>query len=207
MTKGFAAKREMLAVLNEKLYPEYLQDDTQWPGAISDATSITRSQTIMDESRLDEDTKSRRDYLTQLRSLYEKELTALPGEFSPAFVDILPSNWTVCSISIDTDANDMYLCRLRSQTSPFILRLPLRRVSSENGEDGGLSYEEVITEFNDILTRSAQTMGKTCETKEAKYQWWEDRKELDMRMRNLLENIENFWLGGFKVVIITKRHY
>ncbi|CAG8517252.1 7668_t:CDS:10 [Paraglomus occultum] len=204
MTKGVAAKREMLAALNEKLSPEYLQDDTQWPGAISDATSITSPQTLMmDSSLLDEDTKSRRDYLTRLQSLYKKELTARPGEFSPTFVDNLPSNWTVCSISIDTDANDMYLCRLRRQTKPFILRLPLKRVSSERGEDDGLSYEEVITEFNDILTKSAQTMGKTCETKEAKYQWWEDRKELDMRMRNLLENIENCWLGGFKGMLIA----
>ena len=201
MTKGVAAKREMLAALNEKLSPEYLQDDTQWPGAISDTTSITRPQTLMmDSSLLDEDTKSRRDYLTLLQSLYKKELTALPGEFSPTFVDILPPNWTVCSISIDTDANDMYLCRLHRQTKPFILRLPLKR--------RGLSYEEVIIEFNDILTRSAQTMGgKTCETKEAKYQWWEDRKELDMLMRNLLEDIENCWLGGFKVAVTTRRQY
>jgi separase len=32
----------------------------------------------------------------------------------------------------------------------------------------------------------------------AKSEWWAEREALDARLRDLLQNIENIWLGGFR---------
>jgi len=36
-------------------------------------------------------------------------------------------------------------------------------------------------------------------TDSQRIRWWEERKELDDRMKVLLKKIEDYWLGGFKV--------
>src|SRR6185312_15541991 len=64
------------------------------------------------ESLFDEDTKSWQDYLTQLQSLYEKELTALPGGSCRLYqvqciMDESP-------FDEDTKSRRDYLTRLRS---------------------------------------------------------------------------------------------
>lgn len=67
-------------------------------------------------------------------------------------------------------------------------------------EDGRKSFEEVI-ELSDFSTRSVKDMT----TKDARQQWWAEREALDTRLHELLINIENIWLGGFKG-IFSKPH-
>ncbi|CAJ0767765.1 21326_t:CDS:2, partial [Entrophospora sp. SA101] len=44
---------------------------------------------------------------------------------------------------------------------------------------------------------------KKCMNKQEKSQWWNERKALDDRMKTLLENIEDCWLGGFKGILMA----
>lgn len=62
-------------------------------------------------------------------------------------------------------------------------------------DDGKKDLEEII-ELSDFSTRTAKDMT----TKEKRLQWWTEREALDTRLRELLLNIENIWLGGFKGV-------
>ena len=39
--------------------------------------------------------------------------------------------------------------------------------------------------------------------RDAKAAWWAERKQLDLRMKGLVENIEFCWLGAFKVCLFS----
>jgi separase len=60
-------------------------------------------------------------------------------------------------------------------------------------EDGKRDFDEII-ELSDFSTRTAKDMT----TKAARLEWWEAREALDNRLKELLINIENIWLGGFR---------
>jgi separase len=62
-------------------------------------------------------------------------------------------------------------------------------------EDGKRDFDEII-ELSDFSTRGAKDMT----SREARQQWWAEREALDTRLHELLINMENIWLGGFKGV-------
>ncbi|CAG8464478.1 7082_t:CDS:10 [Acaulospora colombiana] len=205
MSKALTAKREMVTALNEKLKPPLSYNDMRWPPQLSNSTCSDNILVSKDAEILDEETMSRMDFIRTLSDKYKNERLLTHEEFIPEFSDILPHNWTVCSISIDVETNDMYVCRYRREAVPLLLRLPLKRQSSREGEDEGFSYDDVIGEFNEILELSGQSMrvGKEYQTKQEKLKWWKERKKLDERMKNFLENIENCWFGGFKGILMA----
>ena len=192
MTKALTAKREIRAALNEKLRSPLLDSDNQWPQKIASLSSESGNE---DSYLYDDETESHRDFLIALAQRYKNETSLTYNEFQKEFLDILSPNWTVCSISVDVETNDMYICRYRQKTTPLLLRLPLKRQSSREGENDGFSYEDVIKEFNSILDSCNQITRNPPTSKE----WWKTRKELDVQLRDLLYNIESWWLGGFKV--------
>lgn len=59
-------------------------------------------------------------------------------------------------------------------------------------EQGQSELREVIELANESSHDARDMTGK-----EAKTAWWEERESLDARLRDLLENIEKVWLGGF----------
>ncbi|KAI7832057.1 peptidase family C50-domain-containing protein [Kickxella alabastrina] len=54
-----------------------------------------------------------------------------------------------------------------------------------------------------IISESDKTMktGRDCITDDEKRQWWEHRSLLDQQLGQLLRNIEDEWLGGFRGVL------
>ncbi|CAG8500770.1 1932_t:CDS:10 [Ambispora gerdemannii] len=211
MAKGIAAKREMISVLSERLMPEYTFDDMKWPLTISsNKTTISNIKEHVDDkvSNNDDDEDNMINFTKTLYELYKKETYMTSDQFQSEFVDILPPNWTVCTISIDVESEDMYICRLRRSRPPFILRLPLKRQSSQEDcyeDDDGFSYEAALAEFNGIIESSNKTLqvSKTFQTQNEKVEWWKSREQLDNRLKELLINIENCWLGGFKGILMT----
>lgn len=195
MTKALTAKREMSAALDKKLSFPLLYDDNQWPQKIAMFPSESNILQNEDNDLYDDETESRRSFLMDLTQRYKNESSLTYNEFQKEFLDILPPNWAVCSISIDIETDEMYICRYRQKTTPLLLRLPLKRQSCRDGENDGLSYEDALKEFNGILDSSEQ-INKNPSTSKA---WWKARKELDVKLKDLLFNIENWWLGGFKV--------
>ncbi|GBC35024.1 uncharacterized protein OCT59_023160 [Rhizophagus irregularis] len=201
MTKALTAKREMSAALDKKLSFPLLYDDNQWPQKIAMFPSESNILQNEDNDLYDDETESRRSFLMDLTQRYKNESSLTYNEFQKEFLDILPPNWAVCSISIDIETDEMYICRYRQKTTPLLLRLPLKRQSCRDGENDGLSYEDALKEFNGILDSSEQ-INKNPSTSKA---WWKARKELDVKLKDLLFNIENWWLGGFKGILMADR--
>lgn len=103
---------------------------------------------------------------------------------------------------MNEDRDELYITRYESGLSPFVLRLPLARHASRDldeeeftFEDGRRDFDEII-ELSDFSTRTAKDMT----SREARQQWWTEREALDTRLQELLINMENIWLGGFKGV-------
>ncbi|KAL6712352.1 separin protein [Coniothyrium glycines] len=122
------------------------------------------------------------------------------ADFQRDYVDIIPGTWSVISMSLNEGRDELYVTRFESGNSPFVLRLPLARQASRemdeeefSFEDGKRDFDEII-ELSDFSTRTAKDMT----SKDARQQWWTEREALDSRLHELLVNIENIWLGGFK---------
>jgi separase len=123
-------------------------------------------------------------------------------DFQKNYIDLIPTDWTVVSLALNETRDELYITRYESGLSPFLLRLPLARHASRDMdeeefsfEDGKKDFDEII-ELSDFSTRTAKDMT----SREARQQWWTEREALDTRLRELLLNMENIWLGGFKGV-------
>jgi separase len=124
------------------------------------------------------------------------------SEFQKDYVDIIPETWTAVSLALSEARDELFITRFESGLAPFVLRLPLARHASREMdeeeftfENGKKDFDEII-ELSDFSTRSAKDMT----SREARQQWWAEREALDTRLRELLINMENIWLGGFKGV-------
>jgi separase len=123
-------------------------------------------------------------------------------DFQKEYIDIIPETWTAVSLALNDTRDELYITRYESGMSPFLLRLPLARHASRDldeeeftFEDGKRDFDEII-ELSDFSTRTAKDMT----SREARQQWWTEREALDTRLHELLLNMENIWLGGFKGV-------
>jgi separase len=127
--------------------------------------------------------------------------TAL-ADFQRDYIDIIPQTWTAVSLALNDTRDELYITRYETGMTPFLLRLPLARHASRDMdeeefsfEDGKRDFDEII-ELSDFSTRTAKDMT----SREARQQWWTEREALDTRLHELLVNMENIWLGGFKGV-------
>ena len=122
--------------------------------------------------------------------------------FQAEYIDIIPQNWNVVSMTLSQERDEILISKMRSGQTPFILRLPLNRHNSLDQDDETFGYDQGKAELQDIIrladisTRSAQDFSH----KGAKTEWWEGRATLDARLRDLLNNMEAIWLGGFKAI-------
>jgi separase len=124
------------------------------------------------------------------------------SDFQQEYIDIIPESWNAISLGLNEARDELYVTRFEAGVAPFVLRLPLARHASRDldedeftFEDGKRDFEEII-ELSDFSTRGAKDMT----TREARQQWWDEREALDTRLHELLVNMENIWLGGFKGV-------
>ncbi|CZS93527.1 related to cell division-associated protein [Rhynchosporium graminicola] len=121
------------------------------------------------------------------------------SKFQREYVDIIPKAWTVISISLSDSRQELSITKLQAGHSPFVLRLPLGRHNSMDADEEVFGFEQGQAELLEIIEMANESahdaVGMTG--REAKTAWWEEREGLDLRLRDLLENIEKVWLGGF----------
>lgn len=122
--------------------------------------------------------------------------------FTKNYVEILPENWNVLSLSLSADRTEFVVSRLQKNHSPFLLRLPLRRGTSDDDEEEQFTFEEGKEEMQELIKLANQSAhaAKAQTDKTMKKEWWKNREALDRRMESLLHNIENVWFGGFRGV-------
>jgi separase len=121
------------------------------------------------------------------------------SDFSNEYIDILPPNWDVISISLSSDHTEFVISKLCLGSVPFLLRLPLKRGNSEEEEEE-FTFDTGKREMKEIIHLANTTAhdARSRIDKSSKKEWWETRESLDRRLEALLCNIEHIWLGGFR---------
>lgn len=122
------------------------------------------------------------------------------GRFQRQYIDIIPSHWSVVSISLSENTEELFISRLQPGQSPFTLRLPLARHNSRDADEEVFGYRQVRAELAEIIESANFTAhdARDMTKKGAKSRWWAEREALDAQLRDLLVNVENIWLGGFR---------
>lgn len=126
-----------------------------------------------------------------------------PSEFATFqrdYIDVIPPFWTVISISLNESHEELRISKIRSGQSPFILTLPLSRHNSRDADEEIFGFDQGRTELMDIigLANYSAHDARNITQKKHRIEWWEARTALDARLKDLLVNMENIWLGGFR---------
>jgi separase len=132
-----------------------------------------------------------------------------PVDFQQCYVDILPATWTAVSMSLNAESDELCLTRYRCSQPPLVVRLPFARHKPDSEEDEPFDFhmgKEELKEIIELSNYSCHNAGDTS-AKGAKSKWWTEREALDRRLQELLINIENLWLGGFKGILLESRPY
>lgn len=149
---------------------------------------------------------SKTDFLNWPRSASpasEASSGPIPVEFAAFqrdYIDIIPPSWTVLSISLNDSREELRISKIRSGRSPFILTLPLSRHNSRDADEEVFGFDQGRTELMDIigLANYSAHAARNITHKSDRIEWWEARTALDARLKDLLVNMENIWLGGFR---------
>ncbi|OHE95639.1 peptidase family C50 [Colletotrichum orchidophilum] len=130
------------------------------------------------------------------------------ARFQRDYIDIIPEAWSVLSIALSDNRKDLCITKLQSGQSPFVLRLPLERVASRDGEDELFDFQHGHDELMEIIqaTNASCHNSGDYSAKGAKSAWWAQRENLDNRFKDLLDNVEQIWLGGFRGIFSQHRH-
>jgi separase len=116
---------------------------------------------------------------------------------------LLPSFWTVVSLSLSSDKSELVISRIYAAESPFVLRIPLVRSIADELEETEFSFQDAKKELADIISQANITAhdARGQADKAARKIWWAEREALDRRLETLLKNIESIWLGGFRGIL------
>lgn len=129
------------------------------------------------------------------------------ARFQKEFVDIIPKSWNVVSISLSDNRRDLCITKLQADHSPFAIRLPLERANSRDADSDVFDFQQGRAEMVEIIKEANRTChdARDMNNKGAKSAWWAERQALDERMKELLDNIEHTWLGGFRGIFAQHR--
>lgn len=166
-----------------------------------------------ERARINASSCQRTAALLERESRGAQSSTAWPGQEEPRiesgisatafesdFLDILPASWTTVSLSLSEKCDELYIARYRCDETPFLVRLPFSRQKSEDTEEEVFDFHAGKAELTQIIEHSNFSCHNPGDmaTTGAKAKWWAQREALDKQLHELLLNIENLWLGGFK---------
>lgn len=183
-------RREMLDIVRAKLHGPSPVDDTLWP---SIAPPTPKSIPIDNDAEC----ALTRQYWTKVQLNHMSD-SDYPGTYRP--INNLPSEWRVVSLHLSQDRDSLFLVQHHNATDPLVLKLPMNRQNRREGEEDLFTLSAALEELHNIVSCSnaATQRARHVSGHDEKLTWWTERKELDGRMRRLVENIENHWLGGCK---------
>lgn len=114
----------------------------------------------------------------------------------------LPESWSVVQLCVNELLDCMFITRHRHGQEPVVVRLPFDRLGRREEEEELFTYQTAKLELLEIIQSSnaSSQRAKHVDGTEARQQWWTERRALDSRLGELLENVEKRWLGVFKVI-------
>jgi separase len=211
----------MLDTIQSKFFDPETCDDIQWPLMSADGHPLPRSRSRATRARPrfvgrafadsdgeddepDESETSLKRYWENVRTRYSADSFVHSKLTSSKTDPRLPAHWTVVNIGVTEDGSILFVTRQHAGQEPLIFCVPLkeRRESSDDAEPR-LTFHDAISELQDIIKSSdegtRQAVNVRNDDNDAKAAWWAARRDLDRRLKELLDNIEFCWLGGFKV--------
>lgn len=179
MHKGLSLQREKAAIEAEKVAIS-MPEDLSWP------TNGPHSGPIPTELNPFDFSSFQRDY-----------------------IDIIPTRWAAVSISLNESRDELYVSRFQAGQNQLMIRLPLTRHNSRDDFEELFEYEDGLLELNEIIegANTSAHQAKEMTSKGSRKEWWEEREALDTRLKDLLENLEHVWLGGFKGIFCQYAHH
>ncbi|CAC5385173.1 ESP1 [Mytilus coruscus] len=156
---------------------------------------VNASRKIRKSSKLNESTEAvvRENASAEVNNLQKSReilhFNKTEEEFKTMMTQI-PEDWSVCQISVISHSTPavIMISRLDREGQPIVVQLP-----GFNAEQG----REILLEFSTIINESRETMKIT-----EKNDWWKLRRGLDTRLQTLLDNMEKFWLGRWKFLLL-----
>ncbi len=124
------------------------------------------------------------------------------SDFVSDYLEKIPDDLIICSLSIDPERNFLTISR-QTKEGQLLVRLPMLRSS-----DVSLSYFSAKNELDEILDKNNATTSeaKNCTTNITKRKWLKERQELDLNLKELLNKIQLYWLGGFKGIFGMEKY-
>lgn len=212
-------RHDMLDAIDHKFPLVRSPDDVQWPSPQSNQphsppvplvkkigrTSSLSSDDDEDDADLVNEDSYVKHYWQAIRQKYQTQI--LEPLLLSSEAATLPNNWTVVNISVTADKSTLLCCRREGgndSSQPLIFCIPLKERREQAGGDGDhLTFDGALSELQDIIHASNESTKNAVHIKpddeNARSHWWKQRGLLDVRLRELLENIEYCWLGAFKV--------
>lgn len=114
---------------------------------------------------------------------------------------LLPNSWSIVSLCLSEDRSELFVSRINSHRSPFVIRIPLSRPDISEAENEDLDFASAKAEMQRIIdgaNTSAHDSRGSSPDKTVRKAWYAERQALDRQLALLLENIENVWFGGFR---------
>lgn len=179
-------RREMIESTRAKLRAMGPGDNTSWPSA----------KEISVHFRLADDLKRWEHVALDYRDEMSSPLIYRP-------LKGLPVGWQVVSIHLAFDHSSLFIIQHNGTSNPLGLKLPLDRFGRREGEDTLFTFQAALDELQAIVSHSnaATQRARYVVGREQKVSWWQERKDLDIRMHDLVEKIENNWLGACKGIL------
>ncbi|KAF9479762.1 cysteine peptidase C50 [Pholiota conissans] len=222
MSASLTLRRDMLEAIQHKVPPDQAPDDLQWPSLSEEGDHLPNPTPVNSKSRRfalsqsdseDEDNAtikpaSLKSYWDSVKMRYRSH-TLSPSTLSSRDTLGFPATWTIINISVTSDKSTLFISRQQGgpdPVDPLIFCIPLKgRRESGDDDETQLTFDGAIQELHDIVRCSDECTKSAINIKaddeEARSSWWKQRGQLDLRMRDLLENIEYCWLGAFKTIL------
>ena len=118
--------------------------------------------------------------------------------------------YDVICIDVCPVTGNLLLSKLHSYDSEKrYLRIPLNGAYFRDLDGVRLTYSEAVDELTNIIESSNKSVSReitsTITTSENRKEWWQNRYDLDTRLRNLLGKMEKSWFGGFASFFSDKK--
>lgn len=213
----------MLEAIGHKFPPKQPANDLQWPLFSADGTHLPQPPVatkfvLETDSEDDEDDSTSKlevqNYWNARRAEHQSQVLS-PSVLTSLETAGLPDTWSIINISVTPDKGTLFISRQDGgvqANEPLVFCIPLKgRRDHGNGDDEEehLTFEGAIKELQDIVRSSDECTKSAVNIKaddeKARIGWWKQRGELDLRMKQLLENIEYCWLGAFKASCVQER--
>ncbi|GJD09952.1 Separin [Galdieria sulphuraria] len=120
-------------------------------------------------------------------------------------LESFPKEWTIVGLTPDINGNEMYLWlrpgNHQMRETPVLVKYPLKSL-----EDGKNTLECIKNCLERLIQASHdQASGKISEnlTMEEKSLWWKERKELDDKFSEYMQELEDTLFGAWKIFLLS----